>query len=117
MARRSTRIRDGMTLTGQVPPLPGVHDGLKFEYRPAVSLRVIEYLQAPKASARKSQDEIVKLLAEHVLTWEEDGPVTEQALRETYHSVLLQMVDFVTGYSGSLQEDSLKNCVAAPLSA
>ncbi len=115
MARKSTRIkvRDGFTLKGRVPPLAGVHDGLLFDYRPALPERVAEYLQAAKPTARKTIDAIVSLLVDHVVVWEEDGPVTETALRETYHGVLVQMVDYVTGYTPAELEADLKNSGAA----
>jgi hypothetical protein len=99
--RRSVRIRinDGCTVWGQVPALQGMHDGLKFEFRPALPTRVVEYLNCPKPTAQKTMDAMVGLLVEHVVSWEEDGPVSDSALREVFYPVLIQMVDHVCGYS------------------
>jgi hypothetical protein len=100
---------DGFTLKGRVEPLPGLHDGVSFTYRPALPARVAAWTKAKGVSAEKNLAADLKLLTEHVTEWDDDAPIDEPTLRRVYYPVLQQMIDHVTGYSASVWEAAEKN--------
>lgn len=98
-------IRDGYTLEGLIPARPGLHGELRFSYRPALPERVVEYLRADKSTAAKEVGAAVKLLGEHLVSWDAEEPLTPEGapglLRRLPHPVLTALVDHVTGYSAT----------------
>lgn len=46
-------IADGYTLEGFLPRRPGLHEEVRFKYRPALPGRVADYMRADKASGVK----------------------------------------------------------------
>lgn len=107
-------IRDGFTLEGLVPARPGLHGEVRFSYRPAIPERVGEYLKADASTAPKELANHVKLLLEHLVSWdvEENGqpvPLDAAALRRVPHGALQVLLNHVTGYTATDWGEREKN--------
>jgi len=72
MRRTSNIIRDGYTRSGSIPPVPGQHDGLDFEYRPMLpeELDLITKLRDDRDVPALHQA-IREAVADHLHSWSE----------------------------------------------
>lgn len=115
-------IEDGFTLKGRVEPLPGLHGGVSFTYRPALPARVAAYLKADKSTPDKELAADIKLIREHVSDWdatekgegadseaEAPAPLDEKTLRRVYYPVLQAMINHVCSYTASVWDAAEKN--------
>lgn len=65
-------IDDGYTLDGHIAPVPGIHEGLTFTYRPMTKRQ----LAAMESRIRKAKDDdegervAAETIAAHVTTWD-----------------------------------------------
>lgn len=108
-------IRDGYTKTTTMPARFGM-PAVTFSYRPALSQRAWEYAAAPKDTGAKHANEVVKLLTDHVVSWdidgEKDGEVAEinaANLKLCPRPLLEFLVDCVCGYGPDEVEADRKN--------
>jgi hypothetical protein len=102
-------IGDGYDFDGSIPAI-GPWPAVTCKYRPALPDRVQEYFDAAAAGGKKRCDAAVKLLADHVTSWDVEtekgpAPVTEATLRKVPYPVRERLVDLVTGYAGQAAAD------------
>lgn len=102
-------INDGYDFAGKVET--NAWPAVEIKYRPALADRVQTYLDDSARGGKSRGDAAVKLLAEHVRSWDiedekgQPAPVTEATLRRVPYPVREKMVDFVCGYAGTQATD------------
>ncbi len=104
-------INDGMTLTAKVAAR-GPWPELVAKYRPALPAAVIEYVEACKPSAAARLQATIKLLTDHLVSWDvtdakgEIMAVTPASLRRVPQPYLDELTNHVTGYGSQAEEDA-----------
>ncbi len=106
-------IDDGMTLSADVAPRPGVHPGFKFRYRPALTLRAYEWREADKSTPAKTLEADVKLLKDQIVDWTIPEPLDLANLKRLPMPDIQTMCFNVMRYFNSEQTESEKNSLSA----
>jgi hypothetical protein len=107
-------ILDGFTLTAKIAAR-GPWPALTCRYRVALPAAVMTYSEDSRPSAAARMAATVKLLADHLASWDvtddkgEVLPVTATNLRRVPMAYLDELVNHVSGYSSSAQEEDAKN--------
>ena len=100
-------IHDGQTLRFFIKPLPGVHDGLRGEYRPVLSRdRAVIVKRNGELFARdagQAQDFMAKTVAGQIVSWDfSDGktvlPVTAEVMARMHPLLFTRLRDIVIAY-------------------
>ena len=105
-------ITDGYTASDKVPARPGKHPALPFEYRPVISSRLAQFVRAINKNRDAEHSLEVSLVKEHLVSWElpgEDGKpvkITEEAIGALHPSIHRYLVNAVTGYGDTPEEQS-----------
>ena len=106
-------IDDGMTLSADIPPRPGVHPGFKFRYRPALTLRAYEWREADKSTPVKTFEADVKLLKDQIVDWTIPLDLSIDTLKRLPMADIQTMCFMVTRFMGVEQAESEKNSPSA----
>ncbi len=110
-------ISDGLTLDGSLPPRPGIHDGLRFKYRPALPAAVYDYQAATRmGNGADRMKAVSKLLVAHLAEWDAGEPISDASFRRVPQPDLERLLDFVTVYTSAEIEGDLKNSPPASVS-
>lgn len=106
-------IDDGMTREGGVRSAPGLHGAVSFQFRPALAEERFDFLKGDDKDGPAYVERAGKLLARHVLDWDQGRPCREPATYRRLHpSILNQMLDQVLGYAAGEQAEAEKNSSA-----
>lgn len=114
MRTPSIFVDDGYWLPGEVAELPGLHPGLRFDYRPVTGPERRAYLAMGSDAAAAFLLDRARQFLPTVRGVPQGQPLTlavEQAKR--LHANLYNgIADFVLGFSGPSQQDREKNSSA-----
>lgn len=122
-------IRDGMSQSGYIEALAGVHGELRFSYRPmlAEDVEAFEVYRDRHGTTdpKGTTVEMSRLLADHLVSWSvsEDGrpvPVSMDNVRRLRYRLLGRVYQIVAGLSGSDRDGQaaiLGGPAGAPVSA
>ena len=102
----SLLINDGFTLDGLIQATPGLHEAVRFKYRPALPERVAAYFLEKSSATAKPLAAEIKLLKEQMVEWDaSDGttplPLDDRIFRRVYYPALQVLVQHVIGYSAT----------------
>lgn len=104
-------ILDGCTLSATLDAR-GPWSALTFAYRPALCDAVDLYLEEARSGPKRKTAAVLDLLGKHVVGWDvpdKDGnaaPVTRAMLAKLPHPYREEMLNFVTGYATSEQQET-----------
>ena len=71
----SNLIRDGYTMQGFIAPMPGLHCGMSFEFRPMLSREVYALDgRLQKATLEQRHAMLAAMLAKQLVSWSEEQP-------------------------------------------
>ena len=108
-------IRDGYKKTTTMPARFGM-PAVTFSYRPALPVRAWEYGMAVKDTAAKQTNEVIKLLTDHVVSWDIEGDkdgetaeVNAANIKRCPRPLLEFFVDCICGYGPDAVEADQKN--------
>jgi hypothetical protein len=107
-------INDGYTFAGRVEPI-GPFPAVEVKYRPALADRVQQYIDASNRGGKERSDASVKLLTEHLVSWDvlddkgEPAAIVDVNLRRVPYPIREKLVDMVCGYAGKASADDEKN--------
>lgn len=101
-------IDDGMSIEQKTTARRGC-PSITFTYRPALPLRVLQFLRSPKKTPEQEHDAAIKFLVEHLQSWSDAEPVSAETLARVPHPALIEMLNAVQGYSPAEEETDVKN--------
>ena len=93
-------IDDGYTRTAIIAD--GIHDPIRIEYRPATGAETRRYIEeetkrSNTAVVSPNKQYIEDFIAQHVVAWDGDRPVTAEMAGRLPHTVQLEIVNVIQG--------------------